>query len=96
METNSKNNSQLTSVAVLMINSQGMMLNVQGQDYFVSYNRVPWLRDARVSSALNVRMSGSRAIEWPELDVDLEIESLKHPERYPLVMKRSPFDSTLT
>lgn len=96
METNSKNNSQLTSVAVLMINSQGMMLNVQGQDYFVSYNRVPWLRDARVSSALNVRMSGSRAIEWPELDVGLEIESLKHPERYPLVMKRSPFDSTLT
>ena len=65
METSSNNNSQLTSVAVLMINSQGMMLSVQGQDYFVSYNRVPWLRDARVSSVLNVRMSGSRAIEWP-------------------------------
>lgn len=94
METNSNNNLQLTSVAVLMINSQGMMLSVQGQDYFVSYNRVPWLRDARVSSVLNVRMSGNRAIEWPELDVDLEIESLKHPERYPLVMKRSPFDTT--
>lgn len=90
------NNSQLTSVAVLMINSQGMMLSVQGQDYFVSYNRVPWLRDARVSSVLNVRMNGSRAIEWPELDVDLEIESLKHPERYPLVMKRSPFDTALS
>ena len=74
-----------TSVSVLMIKS------VLGQDYFVSYNRVPWLRDARVSSALNVRMAGPNAIEWPELDVDLEIESLKHPERYPLVMKRSPF-----
>lgn len=96
METSSNNNSQLTSVAVLMINSQGMMLSVQGQDYFVSYNRVPWLRDARVSSVLNVRMSGSRAIEWPELDVDLEIESLKHPERYPLVMRRSPLDAALS
>ena len=81
-----------TSVSVLMINAQGMMLSVLGQDYFVSYNRVPWLRDARVSSALNVRMAGPNAIEWPELDVDLEIESLKHPERYPLVMKRSPLD----
>ena len=67
-----------------MINAQGMMLSVLGQDYFVSYNRVPWLRDARVSSALNVRMAGPNAIEWPE--------SLKHPERYPLVMKRSPLD----
>lgn len=92
METSLNNNSQLTSVSVLMINAQGMMLSVQGQDYFVSYNRVPWLRDARISSALNVRMSGSRAIEWPELDVDLEIESLKHPERYPLIMKRNPMD----
>ena len=34
-----------TSVSVLMINAQGMMLSVLGQDYFVSYNRVPWLRD---------------------------------------------------
>lgn len=93
METNLNNSLQHTSVAVLMINSQGMMLSVQGQDYFVSYNRVPWLRDARISSALNVRMSGPRAIEWPELDVDLEIESLKHPERYLLVIKRSPLDA---
>ena len=87
METNSNNSLQPTSVSVLMINSQGMMLSVLGQDYFVSYNRVPWLRDARVSSALNVRMCGQNAIEW--------IESLKHPERYPLVMKRSPLDVIL-
>ena len=85
METNLSGNSQNTSVSVLMINSQGMMLSVLGNDYFVSYNRVPWL-------ALNVRMAGHNAIEWPELDVDLEIDSLKHPERYPLVMKRSPLD----
>ena len=65
METNLSGNSQNTSVSVLMINSQGMMLSVQGNDYFVSYNRVPWLRDARISSALNVRMAGQNAIEWP-------------------------------
>lgn len=93
METNSNDNLQPTSVSVLMINSQGMMLSVLGQDYFLSYNRVPWLRNARISSALNVRMSGPRAIEWPELDIDLVIESLKHPERYPLVMKRSALDT---
>ena len=92
METSLDNNINNTSVSVLMINSQGMLLSVLGQDYFVSYNRVPWLKDARVCSVLNVRMSGLRAIEWPELDVDLEIESLKHPERYPLIMKRNPME----
>ena len=92
METTLDHSLQPTSVSVLMISAQGMMLSVLGQDYFVSCNRVPWLREARVSSALNVRMAGTNAIEWPELDVNLEIESLQHPERYPLVMKRLPLD----
>ena len=91
METNLNSSLQNTSVSVLMINAQGMMLSVLGQDYFISYNRVPWLRDARVGSVLNVRLAGPDAIEWPELDVDLEIESLKHPD--PLLMKRSPLDT---
>ena len=93
METSLNNNLQNTSISVLMINAQGIMLSVQGNDYFISYNRMPWLKDARISDVLNVRMSGRSAIEWTSLDIDLEIESLKHPERYPLIMKRSPLDS---
>ena len=34
-----------TSVNVLMINAQGIMLSVLGRDYFLSYNRVPWLKE---------------------------------------------------
>ena len=75
-----------------MINSQGILLNVMGNDYFVSYNRLPWMKDASITSVLNVQMAGVNAIEWPDLDVDLEINSLKHPEQYPLVMKRNEFD----
>lgn len=87
-------NTRSTLVSVLMINNQGLMLSVLGNDYFVSYNRLPWMKDARISDVLNVRMSGKHAIEWPTLDVDLEVDSLKHPERYPLVMKRNELDNT--
>ena len=92
MQTDLRNNSNSTSVSVLMINSQGIMLSVLGNDYFISYNRMPWLQDASIRSVLNVRMSGPEAIEWPDLDVDLEIDSLRHPERYPLVIKRNELD----
>lgn len=78
-----------------MINSQGLMISVGGHDYFLSYNRIPWMKDASIRDVLNVKMSGRSAIEWPNLDVDLEVDSLKHPERYPLIMKRNPFDNTL-
>ena len=102
MQTASKNNSASTSASVLMINAQGIMLSVLGHDYFLSYNRIPWMhlsynripwmQDAPIRSVLNVQMSGPEAIEWPDLDVDLEIESLQHPERYPLVIKRNALD----
>ena len=92
METSLNTNSQNTLASVLMINSQGIMISVLGHDYFLSYNRVPWLKDARISDVLNIEVSGRSAIAWPALDVDLEIESLKHPERYPLLMNRSPLD----
>lgn len=92
MQTTSKSNISSTSVDVLMINDRGVMLSVQGQDYFLSYNRVPWMRDATINEVLDVQMSGKNAIEWPKLDIDLEVESLKHPERYPLLIRRNELD----
>ena len=92
MQSSLKNNISSTSADVLMINDKGIMISVQGQDYFLSYNRVPWMRDATISEVLDVRMSGKNAIEWPKLDIDLEVDSLKHPERYPLIIKRNELD----
>ena len=92
MQTSLKSNTNSTLADVLMINDRGIMISVQGQDYFLSYNRVPWMRDATINEVLDIRMSGKNAIEWPKLDVDLEIESLRHPERYPLLIKRNELD----
>ncbi len=46
METILKSNSQDTQVSVLMINDKGIMLSVKGNDYFISYNRIPWMKHA--------------------------------------------------
>lgn len=88
MQMISNISTQSISASVLMINSQGIMISVDGNDYFLSYNRVPWMKDAAIRSVLNIQKEGRSAISWPDLDVDLEIDSLKHPEKYPLVMKR--------
>ena len=92
MQTSLKSNTNSTLADVLMINDRGIMISVLGQDYFLSYNRVPWMRDATINEVLDIRMSGKNAVEWPKLDVDLEIESLRHPERYPLLIKRNELD----
>jgi hypothetical protein len=66
----------------------GIFLTVSDNDYYLSYSRLPWFRNAKISDIFNVEMMGNDAIRWNTLDVDLEIDSLKYPERYPLVMKR--------
>ena len=93
MQTSLNQSSSGTVVSELMINSQGIMISVKGNDYFLSYNRIPWMKDASIRNVLNVRLEGRDAICWPDLDVDLEIDSLRHPERYPLIMKRNDFDN---
>ena len=77
---------------IVAINREGIMISLEGNNYFLSYNRVPWMKDATINEVLDVRMSGNNAIEWPKLDVDLEVESLRHPERYPLLIKRNELD----
>jgi len=87
MKQNSKNTGN-TLVRILSINAEGVSLSVSGKVYFISYDRVPWFRNARVSEVLNVSMMGRMGIRWEDLDVDLEIDSLEHPEKYPHVVKR--------
>ncbi len=93
MQTTLETNTKDTLASVLMINNHGILLSVCGQAYFLSYERVPWMRNASINDVLDVRMCGHNAIAWPALDVDLEIESLRHPERYPLVIKRNESDT---
>ena len=88
MKQNSNKNTGNTLVKILSINAEGVSLSVSGKVYFISYDRVPWFRNARVSEVLNVSMMGRMGIRWEDLDVDLEIDSLEHPEKYPHVVKR--------
>ena len=89
MKTISRQNTKPTLVNVRSIMPDGIFLSVLGSDYYLSYDRLPWFRDAKTSDIFNVEMCGTDSVRWDALDVDLEIDSLKYPERYPLVMKRT-------
>ena len=73
MKKNSNKSTESTSVNVLSIMSEGIYISVSGKDYFVSFNRLPWFRNAKVSDIMNVSMLGRMGIRWEALDVDLEI-----------------------
>jgi hypothetical protein len=44
-------------------------------------------RDAPIAKLLHVKLAAPDHLDWPDLDVDLAVESIEHPERFPLVSK---------
>jgi ribosomal protein S1 len=87
MRKNSTKSGSNTSVKVHAIVSNGITVEVFGNTYFLPYNSNPWFEKAKVSDVFNVEMLGNEGIRWEALDVDLAIDSLTHPEKYPLIAK---------
>ena len=67
------------------ISKNGIWLHVKGKEYFLPYEKFPWFEDAKPNAILNVEFRHGFHLYWPQLDVDLHLESLEHPEKYPLV-----------
>ncbi|MFH0908711.1 MAG: DUF2442 domain-containing protein [bacterium] len=72
---------------VTHISSHGFWLYVAEREYFLPFVQYPWFKNATVENILNVTLQHGAYLRWPNLDVDLELESLKHPEKYPLVYR---------
>ena len=70
---------------VTVISELGFWLLVGDKEYFVDYDDYPWFKSASVSQLMNVKFVCGSALVWPDLDVDLELASLEHPENYPLM-----------
>ena len=72
-------------VEVTNVSSHGFWLLIGENERFVSFKAFPWFRDASIAQLTNVKLPSPHHLYWPDLDVDLAVESLDHPERYPLV-----------
>lgn len=72
-------------VEVTIISRRGFWLLVSGREYFLPFRDFPWFRDASLGDLLEVTLPHSGHLYWPKLDIDLAVESLDHPERYPLI-----------
>lgn len=76
-----------SSVEVQDITRFGLWLYCRGREYFLPYKHYPWFENAKISAVQNVRLFHNSHLYWPDLDVDLEVDSLQEPEKYPLVYK---------
>ena len=72
-----------SKVEVTNISAHGIWLLAGEEEHFLSYKDFPWFKDASLQEILEVREPTPGHFYWPELDVDLGVETIRHPDRFP-------------
>lgn len=72
-----------SGVEVTNISSHGVWLLAGDKELFMPYDDFPWFKDMPVSKIINVEEPSPGHFYWPDLDVDLTVEIIEHPERFP-------------
>lgn len=74
-----------SGVEVTNISGHGFWLLLGDEELAVPFARFPWFRKATVEQLADVRRPTENHLYWPQLDVDLSVESIRDPDAFPLV-----------
>ncbi|MBS0457859.1 MAG: DUF2442 domain-containing protein [Proteobacteria bacterium] len=72
---------------VTNISQHGFWLLLGTEELFLPFARFPWFHSAPIGKVLHVEQLSPQHLYWPELDIDLAVDSIRHPEQYPLVSR---------
>lgn len=78
----------ITSEVELNITQNGLWLYVHDHEYFLSYDDYPFFKEAKIKDIYQIELMHQTHLHWPILDIDLSIEVLENPERFPLISKQ--------
>ncbi len=84
MANSNKPGKNTLEAEITNISKDGVWLLADDRELFMSYQDFPWFKDAPVGKILNVEQPSEGHFFWPDLDVDLTVDIIEHPERYPL------------
>jgi Protein of unknown function (DUF2442) len=77
-----------SDVEVTNVSKHGFWLSIQEREVFLPFDHFPWFKDAPIGKILNVQLPQPHHLYWPDLDIDIAVESIDHPERFPLVSRQ--------
>ena len=77
----------ILEVEVTNISNHGLWILTQDKELFLSYEKFPWFKNKTINDITKVEMFGEGHLYWENLDVDLSLEMIEHPERFPLQAK---------
>ncbi|MGI9037225.1 MAG: DUF2442 domain-containing protein [Gemmatimonadota bacterium] len=69
------------------VEPDGFWIELQGRELHLDYGTFPWFRGASAEDLAHVVLPHPGHLRWPRLDVDLSVDSIEHPDRYPRIAR---------
>lgn len=77
-----------TSVAeVTNVSRHGFWVLLDGEELLVPFTEFPWFKAATIEQLTQVEWPTADHLYWPALDIDLSVESIRDPSKFPLRSK---------
>ncbi len=80
----------ISGAEVTNVSTNGFWLLVDDRERFVAFEQFPWFADATIRQLTLLERPSPHHLYWPDLDVDLAVDSIDRPEAYPLVSRTRP------
>lgn len=78
-----------STVEVTHISKNGFWLLLDDEELLLPFSDFPWFRQATIEQLTTIEWPSADHLYWPMLDVDLSVESIRCPEKFPLVSAAS-------
>ena len=67
------------------VSRHGFWILLGNEELVVPFAQFPWFKKTTIEQLSNVEWPTPGHLYWPDLDVDLAVESIRHPAAFPLV-----------
>ena len=75
----------ISAPEVTHVSRHGLWLLLADEEIHMPFEHFPWFRRATIDQISHVEAITAGHLYWPELDIDLSVDSIRHPEAFPLV-----------
>jgi len=77
----------ISDVELANVSPHGFWLLLDEREHFLAFKDFPWFQEATIRQLGRIERPSPHHLRWPDLDVDLAVESIEHPEQYPLISR---------
>ena len=76
--------SNTLAVEVTHVSRHGFWLLLDDEELLLPFAQFPWFQQATIEQLSAIERPTADHLYWPQLDVDLSVQSIRNPDAFPL------------